>query len=161
MRTISSYEADLTAAVSKKHQVLAQEPNPYRNSTRLLERRMPATRQSSTAETDHPTKYRWPTFVKVSFSSLEKANPVLSIAVDAINLPPFVDPMHQISVRRDRTIAEVSVRKVRLEANILLLENPHRHSSSIAVSLVKDALVCGILAARASCGLRYECKAHC
>jgi DNA-binding transcriptional LysR family regulator len=88
--------------------------------------------------------------VAIRISNWERIKETVRAGIGLAILPHFV-------VARDlcdRTITEVSVRRVRLEANILLLENPHRHSSSITVSLVKDALVCGILAARASCGLR-------
>jgi DNA-binding transcriptional LysR family regulator len=46
---------------------------------------------------------------------------------------------------RDRTLTEVFVKEVHLQANIMLLENSHRRLSSATVSLVKNALVHGIV----------------
>ena len=80
--------------------------------------------------------------VAIRISNWEGIKEAVRAGIGLAILPRFVVERDL----RDRTITEVSLRKVRLAANIMLLENSHRHSSSTTVSLVKDSLVSGILA---------------
>jgi DNA-binding transcriptional LysR family regulator len=75
--------------------------------------------------------------VAIRISNWEGIKEAVRAGIGLAILPHFV-------VARDlgdRTLNEVFVRDVDLQANIMLLENPHRHLSSTTVSLVKDALV--------------------
>jgi len=47
--------------------------------------------------------------------------------------------------RKPKPIRELSVKAVNLKANIMLLEHTHRHFVSPSVTLVKDALVSGLM----------------
>ena len=80
--------------------------------------------------------------VAIRISNWEGIKEAVRAGIGLAILPRFVVDRDL----RDRTITEVSLRKVRLAANIMLLENSHHHSSSTTVSLVKDSLVSGILA---------------
>ena len=79
--------------------------------------------------------------VAIRISNWEGIKEAVRAGIGVAILPHFVVERDL----RDRTITEVSMREVRLEVNIMLLENSDRHSSSSTVSLVKEALVSGIL----------------
>jgi DNA-binding transcriptional LysR family regulator len=80
--------------------------------------------------------------VAIRISNWEGIKEAVRAGIGLAILPRFVVERDL----RDRTITEVFIGKVRLAANIMLLENSHHHSSSTTVSLVKDSLVSGILA---------------
>jgi DNA-binding transcriptional LysR family regulator len=79
--------------------------------------------------------------VAIRISNWEGIKEAVRAGIGVAILPRFVVERDL----RDRTISEVSVSEIRLEANIMLLENFDRHSSNATVSLVKEALVSGIL----------------
>jgi DNA-binding transcriptional LysR family regulator len=66
----------------------------------------------------------------------EAARAGIGIAV----LPDFVIERD----RKQRRICELSVKGVDLRADIMLLEDPHRHFVSPSVTIVKDAFVSGL-----------------
>jgi DNA-binding transcriptional LysR family regulator len=55
-------------------------------------------------------------------------------------LPEFLIDRDQ----KQRSIYELSVKGVNLRADIMLLEDPHRHFVSPSVTIVKDAFVSGL-----------------